>query len=118
MSDTLYIGDIPQQFHFARYGSNYIDLFNTETLRPNQTYTFYRVYMYDNYFTYYQDTYTTGSYYSTSTNYNIPVSNKAVYRRDFSYVMIMTFIFVIFGVWLLNLFTSIVRKGGIFGGLL
>ena len=48
--DTLYIGDIPEEYHFARFGSDYIDLFNTDTIVGNRDYTYYRVYMYDNLF--------------------------------------------------------------------
>ena len=28
--DTIYIGNIPTEYHYARFGSNYIDLFNTK----------------------------------------------------------------------------------------
>lgn len=41
--DTLYIGDIPQEYHFALFNNGYIDLYNTSQLN-NGTYNFYRVY--------------------------------------------------------------------------
>ena len=113
--DTIYIGDIPQDFHFARFGSDYIDLFNTETLVNNQNYTYYRIYMYDNLFTYSVGS-TSGSYYN-QTLQDVNVSNNKVYRRDFGDICVIVALMVGFGVWLLNLMTSIIRKGGVLGGL-
>ena len=113
--DTIYIGDIPAEFHFARFGSDYIDLFNTDTLVNNQTYIYYRIYMYDNLFTYSVGS-TSGSYHS-QTLQNVNVSDNKVYRRDFGDICIMVALMVGFGVWLLNLMTSIFRKGGVLGGL-
>lgn len=113
--DTIYIGDIPKEFHFARFGTDYIDLFNTDTLYNNQNYTYYRIYMYDNLFAYSVGT-TSGSYYS-QTLQNVDVSNNKVYRRDFGDICVIVALMVGFGVWLLNLLTSVVRKGGVLGGL-
>ena len=114
--DTLYIGDIPEEYHFARFGSDYIDLFNTDTIVGNRDYTYYRVYMYDNLFAYSVGT-ISGSYYN-QTLQDINVSNNKVYRRDFGDICIMVALMVGFGVCLLNLLTSVVRKGGVLGGLL
>ena len=30
--DKLYGGDIPTEYHFARFGNGYIDLYNTQVL--------------------------------------------------------------------------------------
>lgn len=113
--DTIYIGDIPVEFHFARFGSNYIDLFNTNQLVNNQTYTYYRIYMYDNLFEYDVKS-QQGSYYTETLQY-VPVSQSKVYRRDFGDICIMVALMVGFGIWLLNLMTSLIRKGGVLGGL-
>ena len=113
--DIIYIGDIPPEYHFARFGSDYIDLFNTDILTGNQDYTYYRIYMYDNLFEYSVGS-TSGSYYS-QTLQNVKVSNNKVYRRDFGDIVIMVALMVGFGVWLLNLMTSVIRKGGVLGGL-
>lgn len=113
--DTIYIGDISEEFHFARFGSNYIDLFNTNQLVNNQTYTYYRIYMYDNLFEYDVKS-QQGSYY-TETLQDVPVSQSKVYRRDFGDICIMVALMVGFGIWLLNLMTSLIRKGGVLGGL-
>ena len=113
--DTIYIGDIPEQFHFARFGTGYIDLFDTNHLNNNQTYTYYRVYMYDNLFEYEVKT-QQGGYYSEILQ-DVKVSQNQVYRRDFGDICIIVALMVGFGVWLLNLMTSIIRKGGVLGGL-
>lgn len=114
--DTIYIGDIPREYHYARFGTGYIDLFNTNQLNNNQTYTYYRVYMYDNLFEY--DTRTQqGSGYYNEYLQDVKVSQNQVYRRDFGDICIIVALMVGFGVWLLNLMTSIIRKGGVLGGL-
>lgn len=114
--DKLYIGDIPTSYHYARFGNGYIDLYDSQVLH-NNTYTYYRVYTNDN-----------GFYYSTnSANYStfvteyaqpIEVTDEVFYRSDFPNIMIMTFLFVLFGVFLFNIITSLIRKGGLLGGLL
>lgn len=114
--DTIYIGDIPEEYHFARFGSNYIDLFNTNELSNNRTYTYYRVYLYDNLFEYDVRS-QEGSYYH-ETLQDVKVSQDKVYRRDFGDICIIIAIMVGFGIWLLNLMTSLIRKGGVLGGLL
>lgn len=113
--DTIYIGDIPEQFHYARFGNNYIDLFDTNRLNNNQSYTYYRIYMYDNLFEYDVRT-QQGGYYSEILQ-DVSVSQNKVYRRDFGDICIIVALMVGFGIWLLNLMTSIVRKGGVLGGL-
>lgn len=114
--DTLYIGDIPSEYHFARFGTGYIDLFNTSQLDRNQTYTYYRIYMYDNLFEYDIRSQQGGGYYN-ETLQDVPVSQNKVYRRDFGDICIIVALMVGFGVWLLNLMTSVIRKGGVLGGL-
>ena len=114
--DKLFVGDIPTTYHFARYGSNYIDLFNTSTLH-NNTYDYYRVYLYDNFFTYDVGTYTVGQY-NTVYLRDVPVSQEVVYRRDFPTIAFMVVMYVVVGIWFLNLFTSSIRKGGLLSGLL
>lgn len=113
--DTIYIGDIPTEFHYARFGSNYIDLFNTNELANNRRYTYYRIYMYDNLFEYDVRS-QEGSYYN-ETLQDVSVSQSKVYRRDFGDICIIVALMVGFGIWLLNLMTSLIRKGGVLGGL-
>lgn len=113
--DTLYIGDIPEEYHFALFNNGYIDLYNTDVLH-NDTYTFYRVYTNVGGFYYriYEQRY---NQYNTTYAQNINVSSKIVYRQDFDSIVVLVFIFALFGVWLFNLLTSGIRKGGLLGGL-
>lgn len=114
--DTLYTGDIPSEYHYASFGNGYIDLYNTDTLH-NNTYTRYRVFTNNNGFFYSVDTVNVGTFQTTYLQ-PINTTNDISYRFDYPNILIMTTIFVLFGVWLFNLFTSIVRKGGVLGGLL
>lgn len=114
--DKLYIGDIPKEFHFAIYNNNYIDLFNTGTLY-NGTYTYYRIWLYDNQFMYEQGS-RTYSNYNTTYAQNISVTDNIRYRRDFPDIVQTIFIYLLLLVFLVNLVTSAVKKGGMLGGLL
>lgn len=113
--DTLYIGNIPSQYHYALFGDGYIDLFNTNELH-NNTYTYYRVYTNCGGFYYSQGSRTFSQYNYTIAD-NINVTDNKCYRQDFPSILFMTLALTFIGVWLLNLLTSIVRKGGILGGL-
>lgn len=113
--DTLYIGDIPSEYHFAIFNNGYIDLYNTNILH-NGTYNYYRIFTNAGGFFYEQRVATVGQYTTTYTN-DINVSNNNVYRFDFCNTLVMTCIITLFGVWLFNLITSIIRKGGLLGGL-
>lgn len=114
--DKLYIGDIPTEYSFARFGNGYIDLYNTQVLH-NNTYTYYRIYTNDNGF-YYSINNTTYNQYITEYAQPIEVTTNVCYRTDFPNIMIMTFLFVLFGIFLFNIITSLIRKGGVLGGLL
>lgn len=116
--DTLYIGDIPSDYHFAEFNNNYIDLYNTDVILPNHSYTYYRVYLYDNSFYYDVNTLQTGSWTNQYNLTYVQTSSSTVYRRDFDSICFITFCFVLLGIFLLNLITSIIRKGGVLGGLL
>lgn len=116
--DKLYTGDIPQEYHYARFSSNYIDLYNTDILLSNNTYTYYRVYLYNNLFFYDTLQTTTGGYYSTTYTTNIETTDNIMYRRDFPSILTMTLIIAVFGIWLFNILSSAIRKGGGLGGLL
>lgn len=114
--DTLYTGDIPSDYHYALFNNGYVDLYNTDVLH-NNNYDFYRVYTNSGGFFYRRFTTSVGQYTTTYTE-NINISSNPCYRSDFAYIMIMVFIFTLFGVWLFNIFTSLINKGGLLGGLL
>lgn len=109
MSSPLYIGDVPQQFHYVEFTDYGFNLYNS--LTPNIGDTCYRFYS------------NVGSdiYVASSVNetigivYDYPVSNDVNYRNDIYFIYIVTFILVVCGVFLINLITRCIRKGGLFG---
>lgn len=115
--DKLYTGDIPKEYHYARFNNGYIDLYNTSYIQPNSSFNYYRIYMYDNQFAY--DIYSGTTGYTGSTiSQNIEVTDNIMYRRDFPSILLCTFIIGLFMIWLFNAITSIINKGGVLGGLL
>lgn len=111
--DTLYIGDIPEEYHFAVFNDNYIDLYNNSDISNCSDY--YRLYLYDNVFLY---EYKIIEEYENISLVDIAVSNDYIYRRDFPSIVFISTIFILFIVVLLNLVTSVFKRGGIFSGLL
>lgn len=113
--DTLYIGNIPEEYKYARFNDNSIDLFNEQNLEEGGMYLYYRIPLYDNCFVYDLKV-LNNTEYSTLTE--VKTTDNICYRRDFNDICIIILTFVIFGLFLLNLMTSIIRKGGVLGGLL
>ena len=113
--DTIYIGNIPLDYKYATFSDYYITLYNQPSAR-DETLTYYRIYKDSDYFYFSTGTQYFGNYTSSFTE--VPVSNEIVYRRDFDIIVIITFIFIISGIWFFNLISSLIRKGGCFGGLL
>lgn len=115
--DKVYIGNsIPSSYHYAIFGNGYIDLYNTEVLQ-NGTFDYYRIYTNNNGFYYKHDS----QRYSLTSETRatiVGVTDNFCYRQDFPNIMIMTFIFVLFGIFLFNIISSFIRKGGLLGGLL
>ena len=119
--DTLYTGDIPKDYKFARYNENSIDLFNTNTFDTDDlSITFYRIYLYDNQFMYSKESSDRryDDIWMTHRVFEVKVSDNIVYRRDFPDILTIAVIISVFIVFLLNVMTSLIRKGGVLGGLL
>ena len=116
--DTIYTGDIPQTYNKAIFGSNYIDLYDTNYISPNSSVTYYRVYFYDNTFVY--DTLTRNASYNgiTLSTTQVEVSDEVWYRRDIDSILTVVLIISIFGLFLINLVTITIKRGGVLGGLL
>lgn len=113
--DVLFTGDIPKDYHYAIFNNGYIDLYNTPNFDDRQYYNRYRVFTNCGGFYYnYGTTYMSSSTIAT----DIIVTDNFCYRNDFDSIVVMVFAFVIFGVFLFNIMTSSVRKGGVLGGLL
>lgn len=119
--DKIYIGnDIDMSYHYAVFGGNglYVDLYNTNDFRPNQRYDYYRIYLNSDKFLYSRGVWETTQYSYTRDTQAVAVSPFWYDRPDFDKVFVCVFIVMFAIVWLMNLFTSIVRKGGLLGGLL
>lgn len=114
--DTLYIGDIPLEYKYAQFSNGYITLYN-KSYGNNETLDYYRIYTNNNGF-YYSQGQTTFGNYNTTYFQEINVSDKWVYRSDFGIIIISAFVcFLFFFVFLFNIVTSFIRKGGVLGGL-
>lgn len=116
MSDKIYLGsDIPNGYKYAVYSSNYITLYNKPSAQ-GETLTYYRIY-----FPYSYDLVSTGqtnfSSYSRTYFEEVQTSREFFDRPDAYKIVTIWFIIVFCAIWLLNLFTSLIRKGGVLGGL-
>lgn len=116
MSDKIYIGnEIPDGYIYGNITDSYIELFNKPTFQ-NETATCYRIYYRysDNLIV--ETTKTFGNY--NSANYpELPVSRDVFDRPHFVNIVVIVFCISVFGVWLTNLVTSIIKRGGLLGGL-
>ncbi len=116
MTDKIYIGDeIPDGYIYGNVTDTYIELFNKPSFQ-NETATCYRIYYR------YSDnlvikTQRDFSGYYTQTFAELPVSRDVFDRPHFANIVIIVFCLSIFGVWLVNLVTSIIKRGGLLGGL-
>ena len=113
--DILYVGDIPQDYHYALYNSNYIDLYKVQNISSNDD--FYRIYLYDNFFTY-EHLFTNNAITSSVIGNYIKTSDDWYYRRDMPSIMFMSLVECLIIVLILNIVSSVFKKGGVFSGLL
>lgn len=114
--DTLYIGDIPSEYHFATFSNGYITLYN-KNRGYNETLNYYRIYTNNNGFYYSTGTQSFSSYNPTYFT-DIHVSNNWLYRSDIDKIFIVCFIIFFMFIFVFNIATSVFKKGGVFGGLL
>lgn len=114
--DTLYIGDIPSEYHYASFSNGYITLYNKSSAY-NETLSYYRIYTTNNGF-FYSIGQQTFSRYDTTYFQDINVSNNWLYRNDIDKIFIVCFIIFFMFIFVFNIATSVFKKGGVFGGLL
>lgn len=114
--DTLYIGDIPQEYCFAQWGSDYVTLYNTDNFSTG-SYDYYRIYFNAPGF-YYSTGTTTINNYTNITTQKVNVSDDWLYRKDIGSIFTVSFIIILLFIFVFNIATSVFKKGGIFGGLL
>ena len=112
--DTIYIGNIPTEYKYARFSNNYIDLFKQPNLEG--TLDYYRIYLYDNLFEY-DHLQTTFNQYNISTATLVNVSQDFHYRRDLPSICFLSLVEILFIVFIVNLVSSVFKKGGVLGGL-
>ena len=117
MQTKIYLSDeIPDGYIYGQVTNDYIDLFNKSTFQ-GETATFYRIYYHYNGGLVQSGTRTFSSY-SPTTFGQLPVSRDIFDYPCFDSCVLIVFIITLALIWLTNLFTSIVRKGGGFSGLL
>lgn len=117
MQTKIYLSDdIPDGYIYGQVTTDYIDLFNKPTFQ-GETATFYRIYYHYNGGLVQVGQRTFSSYSPTYFN-ELPVSRDIFDYPRFDACVLIVFIITLGLIWLTNLFTSIVRKGGLFSGLL
>lgn len=118
----LYIPDsIPSDYNFMIMSADgsYYDLYNTKYIENGQNVKFYRFYynndddMYQNY----DRTNNTGNRLSVGSEIRVELTNNFIYRRDFPNILFCSFIYIVIFVFIINITTSMIRKGGVLGGL-
>lgn len=117
MSDKLFLpSSIPDGYNYAQFNTNgSIRLYN-KSYGQNETLHWYEI---ENQYSsgLVTDGYTTFGSYSPTNFYYVSTSREVFDRPDFINILGITLLITACGIWLLNLFTSIVRKGGVLGGL-
>lgn len=110
---------IAGDYKFIVPSADYVDIYNTNYLQPNQTYTYYRLYNnLDNDLYQTRQTTTTQYNYGALNSIEIQPTNSYIYRKDYPQICFIVLIYVLAFCVLFNVFTSIVRKGGLLSGLL
>lgn len=110
--DTLYTGDIPKDYKYIYLSNGYIYLFNKKTY-DNETVDCYKI---DNTngFLYIKDNFT----FTNSINLTeIDVSNKHYYRTDYTNILFTSCLIALVLIFITNIMTSLVNKGGVLRGL-
>lgn len=120
MRDSLYIGDIPLTYHYMSFDSNGNTLlfespYNTPVDRNVRVYRIFKnlptnKIVYDEYTSDIQTL-------LTRDIYDIPVSNKWYDRNDSFNILFFCCVLGVVSLFLINLFTSVFKKGGLLGGL-
>lgn len=114
--DTLYIGDIPADYHYAVFSNGYITLYN-KAQGYNEILQYYRIYTTNNGF-YYSTGQQSFSSYNVTYFQDVKVSNDWMYRSDIDKIFVVCFIIFFMFIFVFNIATSVFKKGGVFGGLL
>lgn len=110
----MYINpDIPKDYKYISLTSNYVDLYNKPYIHDERV-NFYRIY-----YPYNDDVYEKKtvdvSKYTTLQPFEIERTNNFLFRRDADIILIAVFFFTLLFIFLINIATSLIKRGGIFG---
>ncbi len=114
--DKLYIGDIPKDYKYAVITNDYIRLFNKPYGR-DENLSYFQIYNNDSVF-FYSSGMQNFSSYNTTYFTELDVTDSIVYRKDFDKITVVSFIFILGLLFLVNLVTSVFKQNGVLGGLL
>ena len=115
MSDKIYLpSSIPDGFEYATFGNGYVTLYNEPSGYDEQL-EYYRIH-YD-----YSSGFVTSGYTTFGLNEvvfeQVETSREFFDRPDAFSIVIIVMIIGVFGLWLFNLFSSIVKRNGLLSGL-
>ena len=120
MNNKFYVPEgVPADYKFVVPSNDYYDIYNTDYLNANSTYTYYRFYNNLD-----QDMYVCLERNTSNYNYGylncveIQPQSSYIYRKDYPQILSSVFILTLGFIVLLNILTSIIKKGGVFSGLL
>lgn len=110
--DTLFTGNIPKNYKYIYLKDNYIYLFSIPQAN-NEIVDCYKI---DNkgQFLYCKDTFQAEGLINFE---KVNVTNKHYYRTDYTNVLICSLIIAFALVFILNIITSFVKRGGLLSGL-
>lgn len=118
MIKDFYIPEgITEEYKYIVPNGDFYDLYDTFYLENGQTYKFYRFYNNLEKDLYIEKTITPTT---NTTLETIEINPKTdyIYRQDYKDIVIISAIFIIGLVIFINIITSIIKKGGIFGDVL
>lgn len=121
MNNKFYVPEgIADGYKYIVPSNDYYDLYDTNYLEPNTSYTYYRFYNNLDQDMYMAQTRTTSQYnYGYLSNYvEIQPQHNYIYRKDYPQILQSVFILTLGFIVLINILTSIIKKGGVFSGLL
>lgn len=111
--------EITGDYKYIVPSSNYYDLYNTNYLNNNSTYTYYRFYYNLEDDLYLTLTRNTNNYdYGFLNCIEVVPKNDYIYRRDYTNILFCSATLILFIVVLFNLITSLIKRGGLLSGLL
>lgn len=110
--DTLYTGNIPKEYKYIFLQDGYIYLFN-KPFAENETLNCYKI-VNTNGFLYCHDTFESHELVNFE---QVNVSKKHYYRTDYFSILICSCVFALIFIFITNIITSLIKRGGVLHGL-